>query len=993
MKFIIFGSCVTRDVFEFVDKDKTELVRYFARSSLGSAYSNTKVENIDISSIESNFQKSIVASDLNKEFPDFLANSEFDYIIYDAIDERFKLLVMQNGSLCTLSNELQQTKNYKQFVKREILSASDEFFTYWEKGWSSLIGQLDAFGKRSSLLINKAFWAKRTISGDNFLPSYTDNGIDKANAFLAKLYERMAQDIPKNQFIEFNDSLLIGSDNHKWGKSPFHYVDEYYKYFVKIINKYINKEITMYFFGVTRFSVYLPDSKAWHLSQVSEQEYLDRLFSDERLASRFDIFINKALPIYQEMSKKYNYRHIIHYSNLLPEKWKKVLIETASKNSVLYLDEVYDKMEYATIMKNLLDTKESGVTVFFRVDDDDLLSIDYLDKLSAYARPEFVGMAVSFGSGIASIYSNGRFTEFKKIRKPLLSQGQAYIGDYNTLDKKLIFPKQGTHTQTDMHTPTILDSRFLAFVCTHHESQDSYQKKPSVSQDIIKKLYSNYEQISNISDVYKSFPTLKNDVRYYITDDGFDFTEHMQIKDDTHNFIVNPILFGRYEFELRLSSDSIYNLKGAIASFEFNKEPNLLEGLLKSQVKDIGWFHYLKTAKDGVVTKFVIDIPQGIELNKLKIIPWSVKSVPIFLDDIKITKQHDKISLSVSTDDNKIYASIVPFQNEDYAFYVVRNDEVIYRQMYTSKNSFEYTHNKISGKYQIIGYARSKDGLVGIEYSRNMFVSGQKCSLENISKNKLKDTYLLVKSGHYSFYCLYFEGKTDNLFVLLSGAIDRDKMNPPFFTRWAWRDKFPGHVLCISDPTLLANETINLGWYIGSEEHNATNDMAELVKHIAKILDIPNKRIISYGSSGGGFGALMLASKIEGSLAVAINAQTNTLNYWSNSSMVNTCFPNRSKEFIEENYGDRICAQKALKNSNSRVLIVQNTLDEHHWRVHYPPFAKEMGLPMASGISKDGKHRAIIYDDPRGHVAETPEIFAEIMRNVDEMLNDDTKTQ
>jgi hypothetical protein len=273
----------------------------------------------------------------------------------------------------------------------------------------------------------------------------------------------------------------------------------------------------MYFFGVTRFSVYLPNSKMWNLSQLSEQEYLIKLFSDERLALRFDIFINKALPIYQEMSKKYNYRHIVHYSNLLPEKWKKILIEAASKNPVLYLDEVYYKIESTTIMANLLNTKESGVAVYFIIDDDDLLSIDYLDQLSAYARHEFIGMAVSFGFGIVCIYSNGCLTEFKEVRQSLLSQGQAYIGNYNAYNKKLTFPQQVDCSKIDMCTPTILDSRSLAFVWTHHESQDVYQKDLSTSKEKIQKQYLKYKQIDKIDNIYKSFPTLKSDIVYETT--------------------------------------------------------------------------------------------------------------------------------------------------------------------------------------------------------------------------------------------------------------------------------------------------------------------------------------------------------------------------------------------------------------------------------------------------------------------------------------------
>src|SRR5690606_16605810 len=112
MKFVIFGSCVTHDVFEYVDKSVCGLVRYFARSSLGSAYAARKVDGIDVSEIASPFQRGVVSADLNKEFKDFLARAEFDFLLYDPIDERFDLLV-EGDRLCTLSNELRQVYEFE----------------------------------------------------------------------------------------------------------------------------------------------------------------------------------------------------------------------------------------------------------------------------------------------------------------------------------------------------------------------------------------------------------------------------------------------------------------------------------------------------------------------------------------------------------------------------------------------------------------------------------------------------------------------------------------------------------------------------------------------------------------------------------------------------------------------------------------------------------------------------------------------------------------
>lgn len=229
MKFVIFGSCVTRDVFELVDKAACVLVRYFARSSLGSAYAEGKVEDVDVGGIASAFQRGVVCADLNKEFRGFLDSGDFDCLIYDPIDERFDLLLLEGERVCTLSNELKQVYEGKGGVGgRRLKSGSEEFYARWENGWSAFIAQLDSLGKRAALRINKVFWAERTAAGDDFRPSYDAAGIRIANEFLGRIYSRMLRDIPQEQFFEFPQELMVGASEHKWGKSPFHYVEAYY---------------------------------------------------------------------------------------------------------------------------------------------------------------------------------------------------------------------------------------------------------------------------------------------------------------------------------------------------------------------------------------------------------------------------------------------------------------------------------------------------------------------------------------------------------------------------------------------------------------------------------------------------------------------------------------------------------------------------------------------------------------------------------------------
>lgn len=232
MKIVIFGSCVSRDGFELLDKGEFSLVGYFARSSLGSAFSERLVSDVDISAISSQFQRRMVESDLRKDFKGFIESKDFDCLLYDPIDERFDLLVMDGGGICTASNEFKSAGDVAlSKAERRIASGSDEFFSNWEAGWSSLIELLGRLGKRSNLLVNRVFWSDSTESGEDFLPNYPPNKIARENEFLERIYSRMALDIGADQFLNFGRNFFVGSDFHKWGKSPFHYCQGYYLMF------------------------------------------------------------------------------------------------------------------------------------------------------------------------------------------------------------------------------------------------------------------------------------------------------------------------------------------------------------------------------------------------------------------------------------------------------------------------------------------------------------------------------------------------------------------------------------------------------------------------------------------------------------------------------------------------------------------------------------------------------------------------------------------
>jgi hypothetical protein len=171
----------------------------------------------------------MVERDIKKDFLNDLARLQFDVFLIDLIDERFNLYLEPEGKICTLSSELLSVGFPKDSNRgSKICSGSEEFWHLWEAGWSTLLSQLRHFGVLDRLRVNQVFWSSRTENGGNFEPDYSDRQVDLANQSLERMYRHISADIPSRQFLRFNYGLMTGSITHKWGISPFHYIDAYY---------------------------------------------------------------------------------------------------------------------------------------------------------------------------------------------------------------------------------------------------------------------------------------------------------------------------------------------------------------------------------------------------------------------------------------------------------------------------------------------------------------------------------------------------------------------------------------------------------------------------------------------------------------------------------------------------------------------------------------------------------------------------------------------
>ncbi|WP_250501980.1 DUF6270 domain-containing protein [Caballeronia sp. AZ7_KS35] len=227
-RILVLGSCVSRDVLNYTEAGEFELVRYLARTSVASLFAKQPFADTFSKRLESPFQRRLVNLDITKSARREIEAIGSDFILMDLIDERFDLIEVGSGQLCTASLEFLKSGALKEIPSfKRIASGSDEWFRRWKSGWNSLVNMLIQHDRLKTVRVNMVFWQKETSDGATF-PNQTNDQINAANDALATMYAIMANDLAPHQFFEYEDGLMQCASTHRWGPAPFHYSDAFY---------------------------------------------------------------------------------------------------------------------------------------------------------------------------------------------------------------------------------------------------------------------------------------------------------------------------------------------------------------------------------------------------------------------------------------------------------------------------------------------------------------------------------------------------------------------------------------------------------------------------------------------------------------------------------------------------------------------------------------------------------------------------------------------
>jgi hypothetical protein len=242
-----------------------------------------------------------------------------------------------------------------------------------------------------------------------------------------------------------------------------------------------------------RYSVLDTLRKSTIISRQNLDTYRSELFNPTRLSLHEKLFRLITIPslqaLYEKPSGQY-LRVLVYTSAGLPSPFLRNLhllvgelgcgevIEVEENEVFRYIDAI------PRVLCNIVDMlgNQQRLLSFaaVRLDDDDGLAANYIDRLSQFISESYSGFAVTFGRGYVGQFDNQsqRFVSIRDVYQPMSSRGLSAICTYDMAKKSFSSPcssafSLGRHTTVDRRFPVIIDAREPAFFGSEHTQQDT----------------------------------------------------------------------------------------------------------------------------------------------------------------------------------------------------------------------------------------------------------------------------------------------------------------------------------------------------------------------------------------------------------------------------------------------------------------------------------------------------------------------------------------
>jgi len=226
----IFGSCVSRDLFED-PRLRPSLGHYGARSSIISAVAAPVPIAPERVAISSEWQRRCVLADFGKTFFAALEETRPDWLAIDLIDERFDVLC-GNGSFVTRSSAFQAAglDDATDLGLQPIRRMSPDGRALFGAAAPDFAARVLELLPRERIVLHRALWCTRfTRDGAVFeFPEERRQLSELQNAMLRDGYDVLEEAFGGvGATIEVDPELHLADAHHRWELEPYHYEPAY----------------------------------------------------------------------------------------------------------------------------------------------------------------------------------------------------------------------------------------------------------------------------------------------------------------------------------------------------------------------------------------------------------------------------------------------------------------------------------------------------------------------------------------------------------------------------------------------------------------------------------------------------------------------------------------------------------------------------------------------------------------------------------------------
>jgi hypothetical protein len=230
MRIAIFGSCVTRDLFEH-EALRPSLAHYASRSSVISVVADPVPLEEEEVVLDSAYQRRAVLADFNKTFFSDLAALEPEWVVVDLVDERFNVL-RTHGSFVTESSAfssagLDKAERFEFSTVRRLTGEADELFGAAAKHF---VNRLTEIVSPERVVLHRGMWLTRFRRGEAIeeFPEPRLGYARQNNNSLVRQYDVLARRLGGAAHELGPDvSRHVADVDHKWALEPFHYERAY----------------------------------------------------------------------------------------------------------------------------------------------------------------------------------------------------------------------------------------------------------------------------------------------------------------------------------------------------------------------------------------------------------------------------------------------------------------------------------------------------------------------------------------------------------------------------------------------------------------------------------------------------------------------------------------------------------------------------------------------------------------------------------------------